>query len=86
MKPSQIIKACHTDMPPEKSDKQKDCTEDPYWILEQVDRLLAWEIMQRYFRHQCTEELLPQELCDKIGVHKGFVYEIIKSVQKKINA
>ena len=38
MKPSQIIKACHTDISRKK--EPKDCTEDPKWILEQIDRLL----------------------------------------------
>ena len=34
-----------------------------------------------------TEEWgTPQDLFDKIGVHKGFVYEIIKSVRQKVNA
>ena len=28
----------------------------------------------------------PQELCDKIGVHKGYIYEMTKSVKKKLYA
>tara|TARA_Y100000361_G_scaffold32642_1_gene27351 strand:- start:23 stop:208 length:186 start_codon:yes stop_codon:yes gene_type:complete len=59
---------------------------DPHWILEQVDRLLAWEILTRALTFRMHEELLPQDLCDRIGVHKGFVYEIIKSARKQLNA
>ena len=83
MKPSKIIKACHTDTHRKEYD---DPTLDPHWILEQVDRLLAWEILTRALTFRMHEELLPQDLCDRIGVHKGFVYEIIKSARKQLNA
>jgi predicted DNA-binding protein (UPF0251 family) len=48
--------------------------------------LLAWEILTRALTFRMHEELLPQDLCDRIGVHKGFVYEIIKSARKQLNA
>jgi len=28
----------------------------------------------------------PQELCDKIGVYKGHIHDISKSVKKQLNA
>ena len=84
MRPSKIIKECRTDTSPNK--EYSDPTLDPKWIVEQVDRLLAWEMFTRALTYRMHEELLPQDLCDRIGVHKGFVYEIIKSVRQKVNA
>jgi hypothetical protein len=60
-----------------------DVTTDPKWINEQIDRLLAWEVLQREF--MCVSE--PMEilhLCDSIGVNKGFVHSTLVSIRKKL--
>ncbi len=67
-------------------DPEKDITTDPVWIEEQVDRLSGWEYLNRRLRHQMDKPMRPQDLCDKIGVHKGYIHEIIKSLAKKLNA
>ena len=67
------------------SDKD-DITLDPEWISEQVNRLSGWEYLNRYVRHELDKPMLPQELCDKIGVHKGYIHEMTKSIRKKLNA
>jgi len=65
---------------------KKDITLDPEWIEEQVNRLAGWEYLNRRLKHQLNEPMRPQDLCDKLGVHKGYIHEMTKSVRKKINA
>ena len=67
------------------SDKD-DITLDPEWIDEQVNRLAGWEYLNRYVRHQIDKPMRPEELCDKIGVYKGHIHDISKSVKKQLNA
>lgn len=63
-----------------------DITLDPEWISEQVNRLAGWEYLNRYLSNELDKPMLPQELCDKIGVHKGYIHEMTKSIRKKLNA
>lgn len=65
---------------------EEDITLDPEWIEEQVDRLAAWEYLNRYVKHELDQPMRPQELCDRIGVHKGYIHEMTKSARKKLNA
>ena len=65
---------------------EEDITLDPEWIEEQVDRLAAWEYFNRYVKHELDQPMRPQELCDRIGVHKGYIHEMAKSVRRKLNA
>jgi hypothetical protein len=65
---------------------EDDITLDPEWIKEQVDRLAGWEYLNRYVKHQLKTPMRPQELCDKIGVYKGYIHDITKSAKKKIDA
>jgi hypothetical protein len=65
---------------------QQDITLNPDFINEQVDRLLAWEILQRYFNGEENLPMKPLDLCDKIGVNKGYVHQVITTVRKKLNA
>lgn len=65
---------------------KKDITLDPEWIEEQVNRLAGWEYLNRRLKHQLNEPMRPQDLCDKLGVHKGYIHEMTKSVRRKINA
>ena len=63
-----------------------DITLDPDFIDQQVDRLLSWEILQRYCNNQENIPMKPLDLCDKIGVNKGYVHQVITTVRKKLNA
>jgi hypothetical protein len=65
---------------------QQDITLDPEFIDQQVDRLLSWEILQRYCNNQENIPMKPLDLCDKIGVNKGYVHQVITTVRKKLNA
>ena len=63
----------------------KDLTLDPDFIEEQVDRLLAWEMLKRYFNNQECLEMKPLELCDKIGVNKGYIHKLIRNIRLRLN-
>ena len=65
---------------------ETDITLDPEWIKEQVHRLAGWEYLNRHVNHELDKTMLPQELCDKIGVHKGYIHEMTKSIRRKLNA
>ena len=65
---------------------QQDITLNQDFIDEQIDRLLAWEILQRYSRSYENLPMKPLDLCDKIGVNKGYVHQVITTVRKKLNA
>ena len=65
---------------------EEDITLDPEWIEEQVDRLAALEYLNLYVKHELDQPMRPQELCDRIGVHKGYIHEMAKSVRRKLNA
>ena len=63
-------------------DSEEDVTLDEDWINEQVDRLLAWELMTRGLTLN-TEEVPPEKLCDMIGVPKNYVFEVIKKISNR---
>lgn len=65
---------------------QQDLTLDQDFINNQIDRLLGWEILQRYCNNQENLPMKPLDLCDKIGVNKGYVHQVIITVRKKLNA
>ncbi len=63
-------------------DSEEDITLDEDWINEQIDRLLAWELMTRGLTLN-TEEVPPEKLCDMIGVPKNYVFEVIKKISTR---
>jgi hypothetical protein len=63
-----------------------DITLNPEWLEEQVNRLAGWEMLHRHVKHQHNLPMKPLDLCDKIGVNKGYVHQVIKTVQNKLNA
>ena len=65
---------------------QQDLTLDEKFIEEQIDRLLGWEILQRYCNNQENLPMKPLDLCDKIGVNKGYVHQVIIIARNKLNA
>lgn len=66
------------------TDTASDVTADPKWINEQIDRLLAWEVLQREFMG-VGEPMEILHLCDSIGVNKGFVNSTLVSIRKKLH-
>lgn len=61
---------------------EDDITLNKEWIQEQIERLLAWEIMTRALTLN-TEEIPAEKLCDMIGMPKNYVFEVIKKASKK---
>ena len=49
------------------TDTSDDITMNRQWICEQIDRLLAWEILCRVASHDELYSIKSSELCDKIG-------------------
>ena len=67
------------------TDTASDITTDKEWINQQIDRLLAWELLRR----ELTCDVSPvetSELCDSIGVNKGYVHTVIQSVKPKFQS
>lgn len=58
-----------------------DITLDSDWVLQNADRLLAWEILRRSLFNR-TEELPAEKLCDMIGMPYTYIFSIIKKARK----
>lgn len=67
---------------------QVDITKNKVWIQEQIDRFVAWEIFIRMARGEEMLPMAPLDLCDRIGVNKEYVYDLIQQIKqrKKIDA
>jgi hypothetical protein len=67
-----------------------DITASETWQNEQIDRLLAWETLQRAVKSAVTgqppEPVDATELCDSIGVNKGYAHNVLLTVREKLNA
>jgi hypothetical protein len=62
-----------------------DITTDPVWVNEQIDRLLGWELLRRELMCDVTP-VETMELCDSIGVNKGYVHTVLQSVKPKFES
>lgn len=69
---------------------EPDITDDPAWKDQEIDRLLAWETLQRAVKSAVTgqppEPVDATELCDSIGVNKGYAHNVLLTVREKLNA
>ena len=63
---------------------ERDCTLDPAWIEEQMDRLLGFEILTRSLKAS-YQPMAPEVLSDKIGADKGITHKIVKSIQQSLD-
>jgi len=60
----------------------RDITYNRDWVAEQVDRLLGFEVLKK----ACTADPLPIPpalLADKIGLNKGFSYNLISKINNR---
>jgi|TARA_S200002703_G_scaffold135937_1_gene125038 hypothetical protein len=55
------------------------------WCREQSDRLMAFEILKRYIRHETQIPISTEDLYDKIGVSKTYIRRLLKSIPEKLN-
>jgi hypothetical protein len=50
---------------------------------EEIDRLLGWEMLVRFFTEKTQHPMQPKEFCDRIGVNPRFTNRINDSVRRK---
>lgn len=70
---------CHTDT-------SGDITMNRQWICEQIDRLLAWEILCTVANHDELYSVKSSDLCDKIGANEQYFYHVFHNIKSKLNA
>ena len=59
-----------------------DITTDPKWIAEQTNRLLAWELLQRYCGRG-SNELRYHALTDKLAMPVSFWHGMIRQIKRR---
>jgi hypothetical protein len=59
-----------------------DVTLDPIWQLRQMDRLLAWEILQNALGGG-NPEISERVLADRLAMPAGFWHVIIKKIKRR---
>jgi hypothetical protein len=60
----------------------RDITTDSAWIDEQVDRLLAFELLTKAVSGDPTP-VSNALLVEKIGVHRGFTFGILGQIRER---
>ena len=53
------------------------------WQLEQIDRLLGWEVWRAYATGNWNAVMDPVDFCDRIGVNKNYSQVVVERVCKK---
>ena len=61
---------------------QPDITTNPKWIAEQTDRLIAWELLQRYCGRG-SNELRYHALTDKLAMPVSFWHGMIRQIKHR---
>lgn len=62
-----------------------DPTLNNQWLLPHSDRLIRWEYEQRGANGD-TREMFPDELADKVGRPKEYIYGLVKNAIAKAKA
>jgi hypothetical protein len=68
------------------TDTLNDETMCPKWEQEQRDRLISWELLCRYVRHESELPMSNVELCDRIGTSKSNFFNMMDSIKHRLNA
>lgn len=58
-------------------------TQDPDWVDMQVERLLAFEVLRAAVQGKC-DEIPPGTLADKLGLDKGFVFQMAQGIRERL--
>ena len=53
------------------------------WQLEQIDRLLGWEVWRAFATGNWNAVMDPVDFCDRIGVNKNYSQVVVERVCKK---
>jgi hypothetical protein len=54
------------------------------WQLEQVDRLLGWEVLRVFSTGNWGAVMELEDFCDKIGINKNYPHVLVDRVRRKI--
>jgi len=54
------------------------------WLEEQHNRLLGWDIMVSCVRCEQVEEMKVLDICDRIGIKRSCVDELIVEFRKRL--
>jgi hypothetical protein len=60
-----------------------DTTKNKVWLAEQMDRLLAFEVLKKICIAD-PEPISPELLADKIGLNKGFSYNMMNQIARRL--
>ena len=71
--------------PTDTKPSEVDPTMNKAWQEAHMDRLLGFELLNRFLRAQ-YQEMKPEVLAGKIGAHKGIAYSITESIKAKLHA
>ena len=50
------------------------------WQLEQIDRLLGWEVWRAFATGNWNAVMDPADFCDRIGVNKNYSQVVVERV------
>ena len=53
------------------------------WQLEQIDRLLGWEVWRAFATGNWNAVMDSADFCDRIGVNKNYAQVVVERVCKK---
>jgi hypothetical protein len=67
------------------SSTSDDPTTNNQWLLPHSDRMMRWEYEQRAANRD-TREMFPDELADKVGRPKEYIYGLVKNAIAKAKA
>ena len=67
------------------TDTEKDITLNPYWIANEIYRLLAWEMLCSVARGKQGFPIRVLDLCDMIGTSVEFYNTLLCTVRNRLN-
>jgi hypothetical protein len=67
------------------TDIEKDITLNPYWVANEIYRLLAWEILCSASKGKWGMPVEVEDLCDMIGASEAFYSKILYNVRHRLN-
>jgi len=68
-----------------KKEYSKEITSSRKWRNEQIHRLASWEMLRRFILHEHTIEMSHRDMCDRIGMPKDYIRNIIQNLRNKID-
>lgn len=67
------------------TDTEKDITLNPYWVANEIYRLLAWEMLCSVAKGKQGIPIRVMDLCDMIGTSEEFYANLLYTVKNRLN-